>query len=475
MRHLFIISILVLSFTQLTYSQNELAKIEFSQAESNYEAGNFNESLANLETVKGLLGSTNAKVMYLESMALFMSYAKKFMASASVVQSTTRELRNYTSEEIQLLYKIYLKSAGYEVDETVNINQHPKFSEAMTNVIGNLTTFSNMALFEERLQMAIKLQAISEEYITTFQEQVPIDKLKDIYDIQKAISKVATGAPALERGLKALDAKDYNKALTSFQNACDEGNTTGCTGVSLVTLEQSRKDVSSSLVDNYIDTMVFVEGGTFSMGGKVPKLDKELQPLPEHDVSLNSFYIGKYEVDLALYNTVMGITMTRNEALIAKKSPASRVSRDNALEFISKLNTITGLKYRLPTEAEWEFAARGGNNSQDYKFSGSNNAKDVAKHDSEDKAIIGFFEPNELGIHDMTGNLYEWCSDYFSNTYYQESPKENPQGPSTGTSYVIRGGSYNSDKHALYNWFRNSIKKELTLNNVGFRLAMDAN
>ena len=456
-------------------AQNTLAKIEYAEAETDFQAGNFTESLAHLETVKEMLGSTNAKVMHLETMALYMSYAKEFIASPVFNESMTKGLQSYSTEDIQTLYKGYLQTAGYTVDENLNVMQHPKASEAMTNVVGNLILLTDRDLFRKRLLAATKILAISNTYITNFEDSVPIEKLKDIYSINKNVSAIAKASAELEKGLLAFDNKDYETARSFFTDACIEGNTAGCAGASFVILTMSQKKASIDDINDVMSRMIMVKGGTYKMGGKVPKLAKELQPLPEHEVTISNFYMGRHEIDVEFYDMIMEIPSLDKKSYIQyDKKVKTRISRDMALEFITKLNKKTGKTFRLPTEAEWEFAARGGNKTEGYKYSGGNNLKDVAI--IAPRAMnIGLKSPNELGIYDMTSNVYEWCSDYYSPDYYSQSPKENPLGPESGSRYVIRGGASNSDKHAYFNWFRNSLNASSTIDNVGLRLAMDAN
>ena len=130
-----------------------------------------------------------------------------------------------------------------------------------------------------------------------------------------------------------------------------------------------------------------------------------------------------------------------------KRRPVENVSWEDCQTFISKLNSITGKQYRLPTEAEWEYAARGGNRSQGYKYSGSNTPSNVAWYDdnSGNKTHeVMTKSPNELGLYDMSGNVYEWCDDWYDIKYYANSPNNNPKGPSSGFYRVIRGGCWSN-------------------------------
>ena len=186
--------------------------------------------------------------------------------------------------------------------------------------------------------------------------------------------------------------------------------------------------------------MVEVRGGTFRMGATSEQgSDAYSNEKPVHSVTLNSYYIGKTEVTHALWRAVMG---SDPNYWIDDDLPKYNVSWDDCQEFIRKLNSLTGQHFRLPTEAEWEFACRGGNNSRGYKYSGSNYIDNVAWYDgnSGDKAHpVATKSPNELGIYDMSGNLWEWCSDWYGD--YSSGAQANPKGPYDGSYRVVRGGS----------------------------------
>ena len=186
--------------------------------------------------------------------------------------------------------------------------------------------------------------------------------------------------------------------------------------------------------------MVRVEAGTFTMGATAEMKDPYDWEKPTHRVTLtNDYYIGKYEVTQALWKAVMG---NNPSSFKGDNLPVEHVRWDDCQEFISKLNRITGKTFRLPTEAEWEYAARGGNKSRGYQYSGSNNLSDVAWYDdnSGDKThAVGTKQANELGIYDMSGNVWEWCQDW--DGAYSSSSQVNPTGANSGTFRVRRGGS----------------------------------
>ena len=187
--------------------------------------------------------------------------------------------------------------------------------------------------------------------------------------------------------------------------------------------------------------MVGVEGGTFRMGATSEQEgEANSNEKPVHSVTLSSYYIGKTEVTQALWQAVMG---SNPSYFKGADLPVESVSWGDCQEFIRKLNTMTGQNFRLPTEAEWEFACRGGNNSRGYKYSGSNNLGSVAWYDdnSGNKThSVATKSPNELGIYDMSGNVWEWCSDWYGD--YSSDAQTNPKGPVSGSDRVCRGGSW---------------------------------
>ena len=220
--------------------------------------------------------------------------------------------------------------------------------------------------------------------------------------------------------------------------------------------------IASSLpaVKRLIDDMVFVAGGTFLMGATIEQLgDAAKDETPTHQVTLDSFYICKYQVTQSLWEEVMG----HNPSYFKGENlPVENVSWNECQDFILRLNAMSGKNFRLPTEAEWEFAARGGNNSRGYKYAGSNNLNEVAWYgDNSGKQThpVGTKSPNELGLYDMSGNVWEWCQDWYGK--YNIKVEKNPQGPMISffrtffSSRVLRGGSWDSLAWSCRLSFRN--------------------
>ena len=250
------------------------------------------------------------------------------------------------------------------------------------------------------------------------------------------------------------------------------------------------------------DEMVLVKGGTFTMGATEEQgSDYDSDERPTHQVTLSDFYIGKYEVTQQLWEYVMkysgpcadGSIMSADasdvwlgddsssEYGVGNDYPAYYVSWEDIVNiFIPRLNKITGKTFRLPTEAEWEYAARGGNKSEGYKYAGSNtidkvawyfdNACDVGESSpAYGTHPVGTKAPNELGLYDMTGNVWEWCSDWYGE--YSSSSQSNPTGPETsGSRRVFRGGSWSHRAEFCRVSYRNRRTPDMRANSLGFRL-----
>jgi formylglycine-generating enzyme required for sulfatase activity len=222
--------------------------------------------------------------------------------------------------------------------------------------------------------------------------------------------------------------------------------------------------------------MVFVEGGTFQMGS-LYETSEFSDERTLHSVSINSFSMGKYEITQSVWHAVMNNNPSSSSCEDCDNCPVENVSWVDVQEFIWKLNGLSDKNYRLPTEAEWEYAARGGKNSGKYFFSGSTEANSVAWHNdnSGPKGLhpIGEKEPNELGLYDMSGNVEEWCSDWYGD--YKSLNQKNPIGPLNGKFRVTRGGSWLGNKYFCRSTNRDWHNPDYGYYQVGFRLVLPAN
>jgi len=235
--------------------------------------------------------------------------------------------------------------------------------------------------------------------------------------------------------------------------------------------------------------MILVEGGTFMMGCTGEQgSDCRSNEYPAHEVTLNSFNIAKYKVTQKQWEKIMKTTVEEQRNLdhpywylggVGDDYPMYYVSWDDVQEFIKKLNKQTGKNYRLPTEAEWEYAAHGGNRSLGYKYSGSNKVDDVAWYNGNaggNSHPVGTRLPNELGIYDMSGNIAEWCNDWYGE--YQDSPQHNPQGQIIGNKRVVRGNSWywDADRSRICSRGESEgdgVLQNARYNGIGFRLVCD--
>ncbi len=216
--------------------------------------------------------------------------------------------------------------------------------------------------------------------------------------------------------------------------------------------------------------MVLVNGGHFQMGS----VDGLKNEQPVHAVGLKNFYIAKYEVTQTLWARVMGNRPSHFKG--CDSCPVEEVSPEEIQMFLTMLNQLTGKKYRLPTEAEWEYAALGGDKSKGYKYSGSDSLGEVAwfEDNSEKKSHpVGQKKPNELGLYDMSGNVWELCADWFNANYYKKSSSSNPLNNEKAAHRVVRGGSWRSPKERCYSKARNRNISDHHKQNGGFRLALD--
>lgn len=236
--------------------------------------------------------------------------------------------------------------------------------------------------------------------------------------------------------------------------------------------------------------MVYVQGGQFTMGCSDDQQDKcEEDETPAHQVMLNDYYLGQTEVTQGLWQAVMGNSIewqqykmnTTLSSGIGADLPMYYVNHGEAEQFCRRLNFMVrsqlpqGYKFSLPTEAQWEYAARGGNRDCPSLYAGGDSIAQYAwyaENANDSVQVVGIKAPNELAIYDMSGNVSEWCSDWYSSSYYSKSPSNNPTNISKSSSRVIRGGSWYYDAASCRVSFRNSISPDSRNNRIGFRLAL---
>ena len=258
--------------------------------------------------------------------------------------------------------------------------------------------------------------------------------------------------------------------LASNAVASSSSNTLGYSSASS-SMSSGSNTISIPVKNGISIDMVKVEAGTFMMGATSEMKDPYDNEKPVHQVTLtNDYYMGMYEVPQALWEAVMGSNPSEYKG---DNLPVEMVSWNDCQEFISKLNSLTGRKFRLPTEAEWEYAARGGKRSRGYQYSGNSNISDVAWYDGNSGSKphpVGTKQANELGIYDMSGNVYEWCSDWYGS--YSSSSQTNPTGADSGSGRVVRGGSWYDFAWGCRLSYRGSITPFYRGNDLGLRLAL---
>lgn len=223
-------------------------------------------------------------------------------------------------------------------------------------------------------------------------------------------------------------------------------------------------------------TMKRINGGEFTMGSYAGYKNEQ----PAHKVEVKSFNMSKYPVTYKQYSQFCKEAKIKNDIKTNGREnlSVSNVSWENAVNFCTWLSKKLGRTFRLPTEAEWEYAAIGGLKSKGYKYSGSDNLLDVGwfrDNSGREPRSPGEKLPNELGLYSMCGNVSEWCSDWFSEDYYRSSPKKNPKGPETGSEKSHRGGSFKYNEFVCRSTQRHSFSKSIGNYNIGFRVVLEIN
>lgn len=287
------------------------------------------------------------------------------------------------------------------------------------------------------------------------------------------------------KAMELANSGQYSKALEGLRNAKNLPELRNCSNIYKINNTMSKiqnmqtpsssisidGDVMTIRVGNVSFRMIRVDGGTFTMGATSEQgSDAEADEKPAHSVTLSSYYIGETEVTQELWQEVMG---NNPSSFKGSRCPVEMVSWEDCQDFIRRLNQRTGKNFRLPTEAEWEYAARGGKKSYGSKYAGGSSIGDVAwYYDNSGKTThpVAQKRANELGLYDMSGNVREWCQD--RKDTYPSSSQTNPTGPSLGSHHVIRGGSwYNIARYCRVSFrYSNSLSNRYDF--LGLRLAL---
>ena len=319
------------------------------------------------------------------------------------------------------MHLIEVKKEGYRSQQrTINLSQQQKLDVA----------FNELAAIQGNLSVNYK----------PFGADVYVDG-KKIGQSPRVFNGIMVGNHKVEIKKDGYGTESKTVNILEGQTATLAGvlSTNASSSVASGT-SSSGNTITIPVKDGISIDMVRVEAGTFTMGATAEMKDPYGEEKPTHQVTLtNDYYIGKYEVTQALWKAVMG---NNPSCFKGDNLPVETVTWDDCQEFISQLNRITGKTFRLPTEAEWEYAARGGKKGRGCQYSGSNNLSDVAwyKDNSDSKThAVGSKQANELGIYDMSGNVWEWCQDWYGR--YSKSSQTNPTGATSGSYRVLRGGS----------------------------------
>ena len=317
-------------------------------------------------------------------------------------------------------------------------------------------------------------QLLVGDYDVVLSKQGCTTVTKHITIVEKQTSIIETSLQQLDR----MNSSGNDSALQTIGETTFHGMGQGDTDSSIRLSPQMSPDLTDkqrAILGRLIRNMVRVVGGKFTMGATNEQYGvsrDNSRDIPAHTVKLSDYYIGKYEVTQAEWKAVMG----KNPAKLNKgeNSPVQNVSWEDCQEFIRKLSVLTGLQFMLPTEAQWEYAARGGTKSHGYKYSGSNDPDAVAWYENNagyESKPVATKQPNELGLYDMSGNVREWCNDWY-DTYSSDSQTD-PSGAANGLCRVFRGGSYIDYLSWCSVSHRGLVEPGERYSNIGLRLVVN--
>jgi formylglycine-generating enzyme required for sulfatase activity len=376
----------------------------------------------------------------------------------------------------------FTKIAGYKA-----------FSRTSQKLIEAEMAFQRSGAVAEEQIKAVGAQA-GVAYICTFTLSIEKNELV----IKANIIDVVTAQITNSKTVVCLDRTNRTDIIEKCESlpykllgdTSTSGTSGGSSGSSTTTTRLPAGKNITFTISGVSFEMIFVEGGTFVMGCTSEQSDCGEEEKPAHRVTLSDFYMGKFQVTQKLWQVVMG-TNVRQQRDLANTSwpmrgegddyPMYYISYNECEEFCSKLNKLLsnqlpeGSKFRIPTEAQWEYAARGGKKSKGYKFSGSDYIGEVAWYDGnsgEKTHEVGMKDKNELGIYDMSGNVWEWCQDWYDRNYYSRSPLSNPKGPGSGSDRILRGGSWYYNTPYCRVSYRDCGAPGGRGNDLGFRLCL---
>jgi formylglycine-generating enzyme required for sulfatase activity len=386
--------------------------------------------------------------------------------------------------------------------ELQEIEQQQGISRLRTIAAEFFSTLDRLPKLKQEVDAMQQMQGVNLDDLATSLEQ-RLDKAADLMarlDLLPADIRNAQGLEGFEHGLQnAMTLRTIDRWVSEFDSKCNEAKARIIQQKDALDRAQKEKaeaellkilaearakkeqekeaerrkaelELGKKLVGMF--EFIQVSGGSFQMGAN----DCGENAKPVHEVKLDNFHIGRYPVTQKQWLSVMGNNPSKFQS--GENHPVERVNWHDAQQFITRLNQLTGKQYRLPTEAEWEYAARSG--GKKFTWSGTNSARELEEYtwfnvnSGGTTHTVGLKKPNSLGIYDMSGNVWEWCSDWYDEGYYRHSAISNPPGASSGQYRLLRGGSwYNVDvdaRAASRNW----VDPVLRHDRNGFRLALSS-